>query len=176
MTYSIGFRIPNRAELARELLQRLAEDAEDAVGVALYKDPNQPAVDQPAEIPPQMLAFAQNALREALRDPQAFARGLGEYMTEPKSNVWFETDESRHDSPLAGLGKGVRLDRRTKMMFDEQHIFINGESYVAAGRDAVLMRQLANQRSLDAKDCKKASVQARELVQSWAQAGWLHLM
>lgn len=176
MTYSIGFRIPNRAELARELLQRLAEDAEDAVGVALYKDPNQPAVDQPAEIPPQMLAFAQNALREALRDPQAFARGLGEYMTEPKSNVWFETDESRHDSPLAGLGKGVRLDRRTKMMFDEQHIFINGESYVAAGRDAALMRQLANQRSLDAKDCKKASVQARELVQSWAQAGWLHLM
>jgi 50S ribosomal protein L16 3-hydroxylase len=32
MTYSIGFRQPARGELARELLQRLAEDAEDAAG------------------------------------------------------------------------------------------------------------------------------------------------
>ena len=30
MTYSIGFRAPARGELARELLQRLAEDAADA--------------------------------------------------------------------------------------------------------------------------------------------------
>jgi 50S ribosomal protein L16 3-hydroxylase len=30
----------------------------------------------------------------------------------------------------------VALDRRTRMMFDAQHIFINGESYRASGRDA----------------------------------------
>ncbi|MGH8821855.1 MAG: cupin domain-containing protein, partial [Rhodoferax sp.] len=36
MTYSIGFRAPNRAELARELLQRLAEEAGSVAGPVLY--------------------------------------------------------------------------------------------------------------------------------------------
>ena len=172
MTYSVGFRIPNRAELARELLQRLAEDAEDNAGVALYQDPHQVAVDQPAAIPAQMLVFAQNALRDAMKDPLAFARGLGEYMTEPKSNVWFDTHEMQASgNGLQGLG--IRLDRRTKMMFDDQHIFINGESFNAAGKDAVLMRQLANQRFLESKDAKKLTAQALELIHIWAEAGWL---
>jgi len=173
MTYSIGFRIPNKAELARELLSRIAEDAEDEVGCVLYQDPNQPALDQPAEIPPKMLAFAQKAVQEALRDPLALARGLGEYMTEPKPHVWFDTHEApESDSHLKGLS--VRLDRRSKMMFDEKHIYINGESFNASGKDAALMRSLANQRWLAAKDCKRLSSQAFELLQNWAQAGWLH--
>jgi len=171
MTYSIGFRIPNKAELARELLQRLAEDAEEDVGVALYRDPNQAAVDQPADIPAQMLEFAQKAVQEALKDPHALARGLGEYMTEPKPNVWFEPGQAVDFKQLPG---GLRLDRRSKMMFDERHIFINGESFNASGRDRVLMRSLANVRLLSAKDAQKISAQAAELVQSWAQAGWLH--
>jgi 50S ribosomal protein L16 3-hydroxylase len=173
MTYSIGFRIPNKAEMARELLQRLAEDAEDEVGVALYKDPNQVAVAQPAEIPPQMLEFADRALHDALRDPRAMARGLGEYMTEPKPNVWFETLESAPADGVDLLKSGVRLDRRTKMMFDAHHIFINGESFTATGKDALAMRQLANQRELNVKQVQKISAQARELVLSWVQAGWL---
>jgi len=175
MTYSIGFRIPNKAELARELLQRLAEDAEDEVGVALYKDPNQAAVAQPAEVPPKMLEFAQRALHDALCDPHAMARGLGEYMTEPKPNVWFENLESAAlDEDL--LKSGLRLDRRTKMMFDAHHIFINGESFTATGKDALAMRQLANQRELNVKQVQKISAQARELVLSWVQAGWLHVV
>ncbi len=173
MTYSIGFRIPKKAELARELLQRLAEDAEDELGEVLYRDADQPAVDQPGEIPAAMLAFAQQAVHDALQDPQALARGLGEYMTEPKHNVWFEALDSDNVT-LAGCA--LRLDRRTRMMFDEQHIFINGESFSAAGRDAVLMRSLANQRQLDAADVKQLSRQAKELVASWVVAGWLCLV
>ena len=156
MTYSIGFRIPNRGELARELLQRLAEDAEEAVGVALYRDPNQPAVDQPAEIPATMMEFAQNALQDALQDSLALARGLGEYMTEPKPNVWFEARAESADDTQAMKAQGIRLDRRTRMMFDAHHIFINGESFSASGRDATLMRALANARAFDGQGCGKA--------------------
>ena len=58
-------------------------------------------------------------------------------------------------------------------MFDDHHIFINGESFNAAGRDATLMRSLANQRQLGASDVKKLSSQAKELVAAWAVAGWL---
>jgi 50S ribosomal protein L16 3-hydroxylase len=176
MTYSIGFRIPNRAELARELLQRLAEDAEDAedaVGVALYQDPNQPAVDQPAEIPARMLEFAQDALQDALQDSRALARGLGEYMTEPKPNVWFEACAESAKDALTLKTQGIRLDRRTRMMFDAHHVFINGESFSASGRDATLMRNLANTRCLSGRDVSKLSVQALVLLTAWRSAGWL---
>ncbi|MBV5299104.1 MAG: cupin domain-containing protein [Rhodoferax sp.] len=173
MTYSIGFRIPNKAELVRELLQRVADDAEDQVGAALYKDPNQVAVEQPAQIPLQMLEFAKNAVQTALQDPHALARGLGEYMTEPKPNVWFDSaDLTESDTDLKG--RGLRLDRRSKMLFDDDHIFINGESFIASGKDAALMRCLANQRVLSSKETARLSARAFALVQGWAQAGWLH--
>lgn len=173
MTYSIGFRIPNRAELARELLQRLAEDAEDAVGVALYRDPDQPAVDQPAEIPARMLEFAQDALQDALQDSQALARGIGEYMTEPKPNVWFEARVASAGDVQTLKAQGIRLDRRTRMMFDAHHVFINGESFTASGRDATLMRSLANTRCLSAREVGKLSAQALALLAAWWAAGWL---
>ena len=176
MTYSVGFRIPNRAELARELLQRLAEDAEDAVGVALYRDPNQPAVNQPAEIPARMLEFAQDALQDALQDSRALARGLGEYMTEPKPNVWFEARAESADDTQALKAQGIRLDRRTRMMFDAHHVFINGESFSAAGRDASLMRVLANERALSARELGKLSGQALVLLTAWWAAGWLQML
>jgi 50S ribosomal protein L16 3-hydroxylase len=176
MTYSVGFRVPSRAELARELLQRLAEDMEESLGASLYRDPDQAAVAQPAEIPPKMLEFAQDALRDALKDSQAFARGLGEYMTEPKPSVWFDTVEPADGLAQALRLQGCRLDRRTRMMFDVKHIFINGESFTASGRDAALMHILANERLLSAKEVGQLSAQAFELLVSWAEAGWLMLV
>jgi 50S ribosomal protein L16 3-hydroxylase len=170
MTYSIGFRSPSRGELARELLQRLAEQAEDAVGCAVYRDPNQVAVSQPGEIPPEMLAFARDALEDALKDPEALGRSLGEYLTEPKANVWFETAEVESINS-DGV---VRLDRRTKMMFDAKHIYINGESFKASGRDATLMRRLSDERRLTKQEVGRTSAEARALLQDWSESGWLH--
>jgi 50S ribosomal protein L16 3-hydroxylase len=169
MTYSIGFRSPQRGELAQELLQRLAEDAADEVGDAMYRDPKQGAVTSPGAIPAALQDFAREALQAALRDPLALPRALGEYLSEPKSNVWFESAAAVPD-----VAAGVVLDQRTRMMYDAQHIFINGESYRAAGRDASLMHRLADQRALDARALGRASEAARALLQSWCEAGWAH--
>ncbi len=168
MTYSIGFRAPSRAELAGELLQRLAEDAADAVGEGIYRDPKQPAVEHSAAIPESMLDFAQAALTDALQDPLALRRALGEYLSEPKAQVSFDSDEG------SGWGGSIHLDRRTRLLYDAKHVFINGESYVASGRDAQLMRLLANQRQLLAKDVGRLSEGATALLQDWRDAGWLH--
>lgn len=171
MTYSIGFRAPARGELAQELLARMAEDAlssaSESVRTGLYRDGKQPAVEQPGMMPAAMVEFAQQALERALQEPQAVARALGEYMTEPKPQVWFEAAPHR-------MMEAVRLDRKTKMAYDEHHIFINGDSYRAAGRDAALMRQLCDQRCLAATALAKASDDALELLSSWCDAGWLH--
>jgi 50S ribosomal protein L16 3-hydroxylase len=168
MTYSIGFRAPQRAELARELLPRMVEDAVDAAGSPLYRDPGQEATQQPGAIPAALLAYAQQALADVFNDPQSLPRALGEYLTEPKDNVWFDTAEEP-----AAL-RSVVLDRRTRMMFDAHHIFINGESYRASGRDATLMRQLADERCLGPKALQRSSEGARALLREWCEAGWLH--
>jgi 50S ribosomal protein L16 3-hydroxylase len=167
-TYSIGFRSPARGELARELIQRLAEDAEDAAGAALYRDPRQDAVPSPGAIPEAMAGFAREAVEAALKDPHAMSRVLGEYLTEPKASVWFDGS----DAPRTL--RGVVLDRRTRMMHDARHIFINGESYRAAGRDAALMRKLADERALSDAQVAAASADARELLRDWCGSGWVH--
>jgi len=169
MTYSVGFRAPARAELAQELLVRLAEDAADADdNPVLYRDARQEAVAQPAAIPDGLRDFAREALRRALAEPLVLERALGEYLTEPKPSVWFEP------GPAGVMLEGVRLDRRSRMMYDAHHVFINGESYRAAGRDATLMRRLADERQLSARDLARASDDALELLSSWCDAGWAH--
>ena len=208
MTYSIGFRAPAELELARELLQRFAddtlEDEEDLeddkgeeddenddengalagkynanfalknVAKKLYKDPKQEAVEAPAQIPAALLDFAKAAVEKAMSDPDALARNLGQYLTEPKANVWFDEPEpeSGKDIILTRQNR-VDLHPRSQMLFDARHIFLNGESWRAAGKDAVLMQRLANQRFLEPKDLTKASDGAMALLQEWADAGWL---
>ncbi len=173
MTCSIGFRAPRANELAQELLQRLAEDAADG-GDVLYADPRQPATDAPGAIPAALAAFAREALEAVLRDRDALPRALGEHLTEPKPQVWFEAGGAEDMADLAPMPAALRLDRRTRMLYDERHIFINGDSYRAAGRDARLMRQLADQRQLSGKALASASADARDLLRSWCEAGWAH--
>jgi 50S ribosomal protein L16 3-hydroxylase len=180
MTYSIGFRAPSQTELAGAMLQRLAEfgsDDEDVEAVPkLYRDPQQPATAHPAALPAELTEFARQAVASALKDPLALACVLGEYLTEPKPSVWF--DEPGQDStraPYFGAASGLVLDARTRMMYDEHHIFINGESYRAKGADALLMRQLADQRHLNAAELSKASASAQNLLTDWQDAGWLEM-
>lgn len=186
MTYSIGFRAPGHSELAAELLQRLAEFSEEggdepasgsrrgAKAPGLYRDPGQSATATPAALPASLAAFAGQAVAEALKDPLALACVLGEYMTEPKASVWFDEAAHEWDADAAQEGlSGVRLDPRTRMMYDSDHIFINGESYRAKGADASLMRRLADQRSLAPRELRKAGAAAMALLGDWHDAGWL---
>ena len=169
MTYSIGFRSPSKSELAAELLLRLADDVHDSVGDALYRDPKQLAVVQSGAIPDALVDFARGALADALRHPMALHRVLGEYLTEPKDQVSFQA------GAVQSSGRQLILDRRTRMMYDTQHVFLNGDSFLASGRDAQLMRQLADGRCLDASDVQRLSKAARGLVDDWCEAGWMHV-
>lgn len=165
MTYSIGFRVPQRGGLVAELVQRLADEHEDDVW---YRDPRQPATAEPARIPTALLAFAREGLDRLVADERALACALGEVLTEPKPHVWFEPAQAPW-TPGA-----VALDRRTRMAYDERHVFINGEALIARGRDARLMRRLADVRTLSADEVRRASDDARAMLAQWFEAGWLH--
>jgi 50S ribosomal protein L16 3-hydroxylase len=168
MTASIGFRAAGRAELRTEVLQQMLDASDLPDPDPLYKDPRQPATDEPARIPVALNEFVSKEVARWLAEPRALACSLGEVLSEPKPQVWFDPGQ-----PLVP-GQGVKLDRRTRMLYDEHHVFINGESYQAGGRDARLMRLLADQRVLGAPQLAKLGDGARELLAQWAQAGWLH--
>jgi 50S ribosomal protein L16 3-hydroxylase len=172
ITCSIGFRAPKKVELARGLMDRLSEDLADRMDEALlYTDKDQLATDAPAQIPASLEAFASKALLEAIGNSTDLQIHLGEYLTEPKPEVWFEATEKKVTWSKI---KSLKLDAATRMMFDDKHIFINGESFAASGADAKLMRKLANERELLAADLAKASTGARELLTEWLGAGWCH--
>ena len=183
MTYSIGFKVPKQVDLGRELLLRYADavdeenlpDDELTMPVklkpeVLYRDADQEATPNPAQIPTALLEFAQQAITKAMADPDALARHLGEHLSEPKSNVWFDAPEG---AVKLSRKRGVKLALQSQMMFDARHIFLNGESWRAAGKDAKLMQKLANQRFLDARDMAMASDAAQALLQDWLEQGWL---
>jgi 50S ribosomal protein L16 3-hydroxylase len=172
MTCSVGFRAPAQAGLAAELLQRLADAADDETadgGAAplLYRDPQQPATAMPGEVPAALQDFARRAVARLLAQPQALERALGEVLTEPKPRVWFAPE------PALQRDAAVCLAAATRMAYDARHVFINGESFLAGGRDARLMHQLADNRHLPAADRGKLSTDAQALLQDWLDSGWL---
>jgi 50S ribosomal protein L16 3-hydroxylase len=163
MTCSIGMRAPQRGVLAGELAQRLAETFEDAT---LYRDAHQAAAAAPAAIPPALARFAADAVKRLAARRVAIERALGEVLSEPKPHVWF----TKRKAPRLGA---VALDLGTRMLYDSRHVFINGEAVPVRGRDAVVLRALADRRSLDARAVRGASLNARALLEEWLAAGWL---
>jgi 50S ribosomal protein L16 3-hydroxylase len=171
MTASIGFRAPAADELARALLHGVAESIDEPDGAApRYVDPPGAGCTAPAAVPLALQAFARDAWLRAVQQPGALERALGQWLSEPKPQVWFEPGRA-----AARWGaRAVVLDRRTRMLYDERHVFINGEPFVAAGRDAQCLRRLADARTLAASELRPMSRPARSIVQQWLSAGWLH--
>ena len=167
LTASIGFRALGRSEIGREVMQRVIDEADRDLPDPLYRDPAHAATNAPGRIPAALQAFALDATTRALADSSSLACALGEVLSEPKPRTWF-------DPPASAASTGsAALDRRTRMLYDDRHVFINGESFRAGGRDAKLMRRLADRRALTATECDALSPDARTLLDDWAGAGWL---
>jgi 50S ribosomal protein L16 3-hydroxylase len=55
-------------------------------------------------------------------------------------------------------------------------VYINGDSVAAGGKDAALLRSLADERGLDARRVREAGRTAGSLLRAWFAAGWLQLI
>ena len=170
MTWSMGFRAPRQDELAHELLARLADRAAEELPPTIYQDAGQVATTQPAKMPANLQSFARSAVEALLHQPRRLDQCLGEYLTEPKPQVWFDAPAS---AQRLKPSDGVRLDRRSQMLYDRSHIYLNGESWRAAGEDARWMRRLADARALSAAELSQTSDAVRHLLSDWLMAGWL---
>ena len=167
LTASIGFRAPDAKELAAATLQRVAEHAGLRRDGGLYRDAGADATDRPARVPAALQAFNEAAVRACLADRSSLRRALGESLSEPKADTWFER-------AVAGpaFDAGVVLDRRTRMLYDDACLYINGESLVLPPPTRALWRKLADRRRLEVADLRRLGDEGRALIAQWFEAGW----
>jgi 50S ribosomal protein L16 3-hydroxylase len=175
MTYSIGFRVPNFQELGENFLQFMA-DAIELPG--LYADPALKPAAKPAEIPRDMLDTVTEELNKVRWDEEDVTIFLGEYMSEPKHNVYF-TGPAKPVTMGRFLDtaakRGVKLSLKSQMLYRGKHVFINGESFEVGRADKTVLAALADARRLDGELVEGASDDVREALYTWYQDGWLEL-
>ena len=169
MTASIGFRAPRRSDLARDMLAQMADDIDTPDGELPLRDRPAQASATPGRVPTVLRDAAQAAVARAMNQTDALERALGQQLSEPKPQVWFDAGLA-----LADARVGLCLDRRSRMLYDDRHLFINGEAFVCGGKDAALLRLLADTGALTGSAAAGLSKQAWAQVSDWAQAGWLH--
>ncbi|BBB60635.1 hypothetical protein UNDKW_2362 [Undibacterium sp. KW1] len=175
MTYSIGFRAPSYQELGESFLHFMS-DSIDLPG--RYADPDLKVSTKPAEISNEMLEQVAEEIAKIQFTDDDVLIFLGEHLTEPKPSVFFTgpekplTPKRFHQSALKN---GLKLSRKSLMLYKGKHIFINGESFAVGKEDKICLSKLANQRELDGADLANISADAIETFCLWYEDGWLDL-
>jgi 50S ribosomal protein L16 3-hydroxylase len=175
-TYSIGFRAPSFQELGENFLQWMA-DSIDLPG--RYADPALEASAKPAEIPRHMIETVIEELNKVRFTEDDITIFLGEYLSEPKHNVFFTGPVKpltleRFLQAAAKKG-GVALSPKSQMLYRGGHVFINGESFAIVRADKAALVALANNRALDAAALADASDDVVDALYAWYTDGWLEL-
>jgi 50S ribosomal protein L16 3-hydroxylase len=175
MTASVGFRAPSRHEFLNYALQRWADDLPGPDH--RFSDPGRDATAKPAQIPADLCAALEHWLTQLKADRRTAQQLIGEFLSEPKPVVWFES------RPLPAPGQwlkaihrqGVRLDPQTRALYSGNKLFINGEALrLKADR---IVRQLTDQRVLTAAQCATLdnSMPIVGALRQWHGLGWLHI-
>ena len=149
-TYSIGFRAAGATELATAFLDHL-RDQIDLPG--RYADPDLKHAKEPARIASSMQRRYAELIARVRWDRGTVSRFLGCWLSEPKATVFFDAPARPMSAAAfkrAARTRGVRLDARTQLLYDDTHVYINGAAsrWPQADRDA--LAALANRRSLTA--------------------------
>jgi len=170
-TYSIGFRAPAAQELAIAFLDWLRDRLELEGG---YADRDLAPTTEPARIGEAMRAKAAALLRGVRWEKRAIEEFLGAYLTEPKATVRFD----RPSRPLAGARfrrtaarRGLCLNARTQLLYDERNLFVNGEAMALPRHGAEAVRKLANARRLRGRDLRRGA--PFPLLYRWYRDGFL---
>ncbi len=191
MTISIGFRAPSLATLARGLLEAAADQTSARLGQSagpygdpplpgprldgLYRDPGQPASMHPAELPEALIQATLGTLNKLRFDAALAARFLGCWFTEPNAlSVFTPSDDTPDLQTLWPRHGALVLDRRSRMLYRDRQVFINGETAPVLPTPA--LRALADDRRLACSDvrCLRLTEDTRACLADWLSAGWLH--
>jgi len=140
-----------------------------------YKDAGTPATEHPAALPQALIEAALEAVKKIKFDEALTQRFLGQWLTEPPANAYFDEGDETTDlsQGMPRTGRLV-LDRCSRLMYHNRQLFINGE--VAAVPASAPLQKLADTRELLGSDplAQKLKPRERQMLNDWLQAGWIH--
>lgn len=155
LTWSIGFRAPSSQELSNAFLDYLRDEVRPE---GQYGDADLAPTSTPGQIDLKMQARLAAMLATTIassKDPDNLQVCLGRYLTEPKQHVYFDYPEPELPLPTfrkSVLQRGLELDLRTRLLYDERRFFINGEQWQIGQTGTELIRKLADTRCLSPTD------------------------
>ena len=172
-TYSIGFRAPTTQEVGQAFLDHL-RDTLDLPG--RYADPDLALQQDPAAIGAGMTAQIATMLEGIRWTRRDVARFLGGYLTEPKPHVFFTPPRaplSRARFLARAARRGVALALKSRMLFDRDGFYVNGDRYTPGADAAVVLRTLASTGGLPCGTVLGAEV--ADFLYDWYRAGYVEL-
>ena len=172
ITWSVGFRAPNRQDMTEAFLDYLRDQLRlDGA----YRDPDLMPQRHPAAIGPGMLRQIQTMIESIRWSKADVERCLGEYLTEPRTGVVFASPRRVTPARFASLARmhGVRLALPTRMLTCGAQVFINSETVTAPATTIKTLRQLADTRCLPPLTRTSQAVQA--LLYQWYRSGYIEL-
>ena len=174
-TFSIGFRAPAARELAAGLLDRLDQELEGEALPPRYADAGLAPQRSPGRIPDGMLRYAKRVASLLRLTDQRIEDALGQYLSDPKPQVAFERPAPALENRAFGRTlqtAGLRLDRRTQLLYRSGNLYINGETLQAEGEDRILLHRLSDRRCL--QPGTRLSKPAHLILYRWYVYGWAH--
>ena len=165
LTWSIGFRAPSKQELSIAYLDHMRDELKLS---GQYADPELKSTHQSAQIDAAMQRRIANLLGDvqtAARDKAAINKFIGCHLTEPKSHVIFDPPETTLNEGTfcrLAIQRGLELDLKTRILYDGEHIFINGDAHVPTLGSWPFLREFANRRVLAGTDI--ANLKSKSLL------------
>ena len=176
VTCSIGFRTPALAELAA--IWSELQTTERHGPQRAFRDARIPASTHPALLPTSMVEQAHRQLMRQRPARQDVARALLRQLSEPKPRVAFEPPRrpmTQAQLAEAARRRGLCTDRRTRMLYSNRTLAINGELLrLADPEQRRLMTSLADRRVLLVQAGQPFSAATLARLFEWYLAGWVH--
>lgn len=187
VTISFGFRTLSLANMARGVLEAAIDQisVQSGLGIGiyseplidgyrvdgLYSDPQQGPVSNPAQIPESMIEQSLEALKNIKYNDKLASRFLGCWLTEPNRVAEFEFNEEELNIEDMSPETILRLDIKSKMLYRNNEVYINGEVVEAPLND--ILKTLADDRKITAELANTSDELTFELLHRWLDDGWL---
>jgi 50S ribosomal protein L16 3-hydroxylase len=178
MTWSIGFRAPDKQELSMAFLDFLRDEL---VLDGNYTDHDLAESPSPGEIDVAMAKRFSAMLadtRSAANNTALFNRFLGCYLSEPKAHVMFDPPEREMGIKAfarAVAKRGLELDLRARLLFMGGQFYLDGTPMTAPGAATSTWCDLANTRRAAGDKLDPLSQPDLQLFYAVYLMGYLHV-
>ncbi|MEJ2256371.1 MAG: cupin domain-containing protein [Woeseiaceae bacterium] len=146
ITYSIGMRAPQLADIATSL-------PDDAQSNPFYADPDLvPGESQPGRISPQAVDRAAALLGNRAAAGADVAASLGRFVTQTKDWLTPErlpADETAKILPILRRGGRLAVHGMARIAYDPDHVYVNGRSHALPEGGAELLAKICSSRRVE---------------------------